>query len=115
MNSGILTEDEQDQMDERKEMSKYTKEEVILINFYNKIFTGLIVSLVILTLVCLVYRKFSRKNGGRSRSNSQRSLHEFSSATTKGTGTVRVPTRKPQKLRDEYDSDYVDEDKVLEP
>merc|ERR1711934_1195940 len=51
---------------------------------------------------------------GSSRKSSERSYNEFNSATTKATATAGMPTRKPQKLRDEDDSDYMDDDKVLE-
>lgn len=92
MNSGVLTDDEQDQMSDIQSNSKYTKEEVMLIKFYKKLFAGLLISLVILTLFCLLYRKLFRKRIG-SRINSQRSYNEFNSATTKN--TAGVPTRKP--------------------
>jgi hypothetical protein len=101
-------------MSDIKSNSKYTKEEVMLIKFYKKVAAGIIISLVIFGLVCLVCRKYVNKSMGSSRKSSERSYNEFNSATTKATATAGMPTRKPQKLRDEDDSDYMDDDKVLE-
>ena len=45
--------------------SKYTKDEVMLIKFYKKLATGLLVSFVILAMFCLLYRKVFRKSAER--------------------------------------------------
>ena len=54
-----MSEDELNNLQENKNTKQYTHEEVMLLRFYDKVYSGLLIGLFLIASICICFKKKS--------------------------------------------------------
>ena len=111
MNSGVLSEAEQEAYAIRSHRNQLSQKELQLFDMFDSLATAILVGFIAIIMLCLVCRKRIKKPALEPSSVFMQSFVEDGISSTKETAGVstlsqKAPSHKRQPLNDEDDSDY---------